>query len=437
MLASSNIGAQEGHMVLGTGAESIAGFNLKVVQETIALLRQETYYPQSMRRTPANPPLCDRLVQEVVRMLLQAIYEPIFKDNSHGFRPNRSCHTALVQVKTRCKDTNWVIEGDITDFYANVQSGKLRELLARNISDGRFLSLIDKFLKAGYMDGNLLAISLAGASQGSSVGSMLANIYLHELDLYMEKLCAHYGQDANQIRYIRYADDFVVMISGNKQLAEQIRQVIKDFLAQELQLELNLKKTLITHLLSQRARFLGYEIARNKASKHAMGNILESDQRGANETIQLLVPADVIREKLKPFVENGKAVHHKARIHLPLPDLIQKYNEEIIGLYHYYCLATDVSSKIGKFKHYHYSSLMKTVASKEKSSVAKVIRKYGVDVKRKQATGTRKIVGIAYTTPEGSHILTYFDGPIKRLDQPPDWSYPYGSALQASRDGTN
>jgi group II intron reverse transcriptase/maturase len=433
MLAYRNVYAKEGDSARSADTGTIDGFNLSAVQETIARLRQETYYPQPVARTsmstkagtfgaPGRPSLQDRLVQEVVRMLLQAIYEPIFKDSSHGFRPNRSCHSALVQVKTTGKGTNWVVEGDIKDFCEQIQSGKLRELLAKKISDGRLLNLIDRFLRAGYMDCPPLAAALTGASPGtfqrSIVGPMLVNIYLHELDEYMEKICVQFEQDDIKLKYTRYADDFVVMIMGNKQLAQQIQAAIKDFLERELHLELNQEQALPTHLLSQRVRFLGYEIAKNKGAIQRTENSLEIHKRMLNETIQLLVPADVIREKLQPFVENGKAVHHKARINLPLLDLIRQYNAEIMSLYQYYCLATDVSTKLGKFKYYHYTSLVKTVARKEKSSVAKVISKYGVDVKRKQATGTRKIVGISYTTQEGMKTLTYFNAPIKRMDQP-------------------
>jgi group II intron reverse transcriptase/maturase len=446
MLAYRNIYVHEGDRVQGTDEGTMDGFRLKVVQETIALLRQETYHPQSVRRSsiqkqdgtfraPSTPSFQDQIVQEVVRMLLQAIYEPIFKDSSHGFRASKSSHTALVQVKTTCKGANWVIEGDIKDFFEHIQSGKLRELLAKNISDGRFLNLIDKFLTAGYMQCKQGDTALTGIARGSIVSPILANIYLHQLDEYMEKICVQisteigsksyqslpshdpFDQDYIKVKYIRYADDFVVMIIGSKRLAEQIRRDIKDFLEQELQLELNLEKTVITHLLSQRVRFLGYEITKTRADKQLPGDILESPARVANEAIQLLVPADVIREKLKPFVENGKAIHAKVRINLPLLDLIQQYNAEISGLYNYYCLATDVSTKIGKFKYYHYSSLVKTIARKEKSSVTQVISKYGVDVKRKQGTGTRKIVGIAYTTQEGPKILTYFNDPLKKQDQ--------------------
>lgn len=154
-LAYSNIYANEGNMTAGIDDETIDGFNIEKVNTVIAELRQETYRPKPVRRTyipkkngklrPLGiPSFSDKLVQEVVRMLLQAIYEPVFKDTSHGFRPARSCHTALMQIKTTCKGTNWVIEGDIQGFFDNINHAKLLEILARKIADGRFLHLVAK-----------------------------------------------------------------------------------------------------------------------------------------------------------------------------------------------------------------------------------------------------------------------------------------------------
>jgi group II intron reverse transcriptase/maturase len=477
MVAYSNIYAREGNMTKGVDQETIDGFNPQKVQETIALLKMETYYPKPVRRTyipkkngalrPLGiPSFQDKLVQEVVRMLLQAIYEPLFKDTSHGFRPERSCHTALVQVKTTCKGTNWVIEGDIRGFFDNISHGKLLQILSRKMSDGRFLSLIERFLKAGYMEFKRVHHSLTGTPQGGIVSPILANIYLHELDVFMEKVCdqkSTHGtvrkryepymeltykrhvargkgeyEQANEIlkelrtmpsqdpldpnyikvKYIRYADDFLVMIIGSKSLAEQIREEIREFLQQELQLELSVEKTLITHLNDQRVRFLGYEIAKTRENTALTENTLGVKKRDANETIQLLVPGDVIQEKLKPFMSNGKAIHHNARINIPLLDTLTQYNAEIRGLYNYYCLATDVSKKMGKFRYYHYYSLIKTVARKEKCSVTQVLSKHGVDARLKQGTGTRKIFGVSYKTKEGQKTLTYFNDSIKKKDIP-------------------
>ena len=484
-LAYSNVYAKEGNMTEGVDGETIDGFNTQKVEKIIAQLKQETYYPKPVKRTyipkkdgklrPLGiPTFQDKLVQEVIRLLLQAVYEPVFKDTSHGFRPNKSCHTALTQLKTTCKGTNWVIEGDIKGFFDNINHVKLLEILSRKISDGRFLNLISKFLKAGYMEFKQVHNSLTGTPQGGIVSPILANIYLHELDVFMEQTCNQltaqkrarkrsqaymelnmarflarknrayeqaeailkqmrimpsqdpFDPDYIKVKYTRYADDFLVMIIGSKELAERIREEIRDFLMQELQLELSMEKTLITNLSSQRVRFLGYEIAKTRENTVLTENTLGVKKRAANETIQLLVPGDVIREKLKPFVKNGKAIHHNARINVPLLDLITQYNAEIRGLYNYYCLATDVSKKLGKYRYYHYYSLLKTVARKEQCSIAQVIGKYGVDVKLKQKTGTRKVFGVTYQTKEGTKTLTYFNESIKKKDKPQEGKIAQG-----------
>ncbi len=477
LVAYSNIYAREGNMTAGVDAETIDGFNTEKVERIIAQLKQETYSPQPVRRTyipkkngtfrPLGmPSFSDKLVQEVVQLLLQAIYEPVFKDTSHGFRPGKSCHTALVQVKTTCKGTNWVIEGDIQEFFDTINHVKLLEILSRKIADGRLLNLIEKFLKAGYMEFRQVHNSLTGTPQGGIVSPILANIYLHELDVFMEQVCTQLSTQEGtrrrsqeyrrltseryearkkgeyeraeailkqmrtmpsqdpfdphyiKVKYTRYADDFVVMIIGSKELAERIREKIRIYLEQSLMLVLSPEKTLITNLTDQRVRFLGYEIAKSRENTQLTENTLGVKKRAANETIQLLIPGDVIREKLKPFVKNGKAVHHNARINIPLLDLLTQYNAEIRGLYNYYCLATDVSTKIGKYRYYHYYSLLKTVARKEQCSIAQVLSKYGVDVKLKQQTGTRKVFGVTYQTKEGPKTLTYFNESIKKKDKP-------------------
>ena len=475
LLAYSNIYANEGNMTVGTDEETIDGFNLEKVNRLIDQLKQETYCPNPVRRTyipkkngkrrPLGvPSFSDKLVQEVVRMLLQAIYEPVFKDTSHGFRPGRSCHTALVQVKTTCKGTNWAIEGDIQGFFDNINHAKLLELLARKIADGRLLNLIEKFLKAGYMEFRQVHHSLTGTPQGGIVSPILANIYLHELDVFMETVCRRLSANSTRrknpayqalnlerfqarkngeyekadallkqmrtmhasdpldpnyikVKYCRYADDFIVMVIGSKQLAEQIREEIRAFL-ETLNLVLSPEKTLITNLSDRRVRFLGYEIAKTHEDTKLTENAQGIKKRAANGTIQLLVPADVVREKLKPFVRNGKAIHHNARVNAPLLDTLTVYNAEMRGLYNFYCLATDVSTKLGKFKFFHYYSLLKTVARKEKCSVAQVIDRYGVDVKLKQKSGTRKLFGVTYQTNKGDKTLTYFNESLKKMDKP-------------------
>lgn len=133
-----------------------------------------------------------------------------------------------------------------------------------------------------------------------------------------------------------------------------------------------------------------------------------------------------MREKLKLFVGNGKAIHHNARVNAPLLDTLMLYNAEIRGLYNFYCLATDVSTKLGKFKFFHYYSLLKTVARKEQCSIAQVMSRYGVEVKLKQKTGTRKLFGVTYQTNQGSHTLTYFNESLRKKNQPQPGSAAQG-----------
>ncbi|MDL2258992.1 group II intron reverse transcriptase/maturase [Eubacteriales bacterium OttesenSCG-928-K08] len=469
--------AKPGNMTAGTDGKTIDGFKKSKVDELITKLRNEQYYPTPVRRVyipkknskkkrPLGiPSFEDKLVQEVVRKMLDAIYEPLFLDTSHGFRPNRSCQTALHQIKCTCRGTKWVVEGDITGCFDNVDHDILLQILSRKISDGRFLELIRRFLKAGYFEFHQVKNSLSGVPQGGIISPILSNIYMHEFDLYMELLakkltqgkkkkpnpayrklegrrcyCLQKGwyeeaeeliqkmrklptkdqmdSDYARVKYVRYADDFVICVDGSKEMAEQIKNDVTLFLRDNLKLELNADKTLITNLKDERVRFLGYELSKSHDNTIVKKNSKGVKARSVNETIQLLVPAEVINRHIRQFTENGKAASFKPRVNLPVLDIINEYNSEIRGLYNYYSLATDVSVKLNKFKYYHYWSLLKTIAHKEKSTTTKVKAKYGIDVPRKVGTGTRKLVGVRYQTKTGEHTMTYFNESLKKVDEP-------------------
>ena len=315
MLAYNRIHAKEGNMTPGADGKTIDGFNIALVEKLITKIRKENYYPKPVRRVyiPKKkggvrslgiPSFMDKLVQEVLRMLLEAIYEPIFSENSHGFRPNRSCHTALQQVKYQCEGATWAVEGDIKGFFDNIDHEIMLSLLSRKISDGRVIELIRRFLKAGYLERHQVSNSLTGTPQGGLISPILANIYLHELDKYAEGLCRQYSTEQRRrkenpeyqaimrareaargrgdykqadkllrqawkmpcvdpmdtgyirVEYIRYADDFLVMVNGSKALASTIKAELGEFLRSRLKLELSEEKTLITHLSSQKIRFL-------------------------------------------------------------------------------------------------------------------------------------------------------------------------------------
>ena len=474
--AYAKIYAKEGNMTQGVDEETIDGFKLEKIENLIEQLKLEQYYPKPVRRTyipkkngkkrPLGiPSFMDKLLGEAIRQILEAIYEPIFSDNSHGFRPNRSCHTALMQIKRTAKGTNWVVEGDITGCFDNINHDILINILSKKINDGRFLELIRRFLKAGYFEMKVLHDSLSGCPQGSIMSPILANIYLNELDKFMEdfmnksnkgkerkrskeyaavkrakerairaedwelektlfhqmrQLSVYDQMDDSFIRvkYVRYADDFVVCVIGSKKFAEEIKNKIAEFLRNKLCLELNNSKTLITNLKNDKARFLNYEFTKAHCNTKLTTNSRGVTMRSTNGKIQLLVPSDVINDKIKEFSKNGKPACYDGRVNMPVLDIINRYNAEMRGLYNYYCLASNVGTRLNKYQWYHYYSMANTIAKKEKCSLKKVIAKYGVDIPRKVGKGTRKIIGVKYTTKQGEKTMAYFHESLSKKDNP-------------------
>lgn len=474
--AYAKIQSKEGNMTEGVDNRTIDGFKYEMIDTLIEKLKTEQYYPKPVRRTyipkkngktrPLGiPSFEDKLLQEVIRQLLESIYEPIFSDNSHGFRPDRSCHTALCQIKNTMRGANWIIEGDITGCFDNIDHTILLNILSQKIEDGRFIELIRRFLKAGYLEFKQMHRSLSGCPQGGTISPILSNIYLNEFDKYMDEIInkntkgkkrrsnpeyqrlrgKRYtaikngkleeiqrltkvlqsipsldSMDSNftRVRYVRYADDFVIAVIGSKEMAESIKEDVAKFLKNKLNLELNQEKTLITNLRNEKANFLGYEFTKahsnTKMGKDKQGN----RKRSVNGQIQLLVPHKVINQKIREFTQYGEPCVFKPRLKLPVLDIINEYNAEIRGLYNYYCLATNVSQRLYKFKYYHYFSMVHTIARKENISVKKVIKRYGIDVPVKGGTGTRRIVGVKYHTKKGEKTMTYFNDRIVKKDFP-------------------
>lgn len=190
-------------MTPSVSSETIDGFNLTKIEKFIESLRSENYQPKPVKRVyiPKNngkkrplgiPTFIDKLLQEVIHMVLEAIYEGEFSSSSHGFRPNRSCHTVLGDISITFNGSKWFIEGDISSFFDNIDHHILIQLLSKKINDDRFLRLIWKFLRAGYLENWKFNKTYSGTPQGGIISPILSNIYLNELDKYMEEYKASF-----------------------------------------------------------------------------------------------------------------------------------------------------------------------------------------------------------------------------------------------------
>lgn len=364
--AYQNIYASQGNMTAGTDGKTIDAMSMERIDRLIVTLRDESYQPKPSRRTyipkksgklrPLGiPSIDDKLVQEVIRMLLESIYDGSFEDTSHGFRPNRSCHTALRMIQNRFTRCKWFVEGDIKGFFDNIDHNVMIGILRKRITDERFLRLIRKFLNAGYTEDNRMHQSYSGTPQGGIISPILANIYLDQFDKYMASLKVQFDRgdkralnpeylklsnrrttlrrkldrtkdpenrraiieqireldtvhksipckdpmDTNfrRLQYVRYADDFIIGIIGGKSDAQAVKQEIGRYIADYLRLELSEEKTLVTKA-TDKAKFLGYEIRVTPQSNHTRKTKRGTTARNYSGHVMLEVPTAAIQKKL-------------------------------------------------------------------------------------------------------------------------------------------
>jgi group II intron reverse transcriptase/maturase len=436
LLAYGNIYSNQGAMTSGASEETADGMSEGKIDQIAELMRYERYRFAPARRVyipkkngklrPLGlPSWSDKLVSEVVRLLLEAYYEPGFSDQSHGFRKGRGCHTALREIRNTWVGTVWFIESDISDCFGSLDHEIMVKILAEKIHDQRFLRLIRYMLKAGYLEDWEYHDTLSGVPQGGVASPVLSNIYLNKLDEFVERdLIPRYTRGASRarnpeymrmrsrrdrarqrgnraaardltrqirtlpsvnpmdpgyrrLRYIRYADDHILGFIGPKAEAEQIKAELTRFLRETLKLELNQDKTLVTHARSQPARFLGYHII----VQHCDTRITYG-RRSANGRIALRVPPDVIKAKTVPYRHRGKPWHRPGLQNLDDYDIVRTYGAEYRGIVNYYLLAQDVW-RLGTLCWHALTSMLKTLAAKHKSSVAKMAARY----KAKAITG--------------------------------------------------
>jgi group II intron reverse transcriptase/maturase len=429
LLAYGNIYSNQGAMTPGVSEETADGMSEEKIEQVIGLMRQERYRFSPARRVyipkkngklrPLGMPTwSDKLVGEVVRLLLEAFYDPQFPDSSHGFRKSRGCHTALREIGNTWTGTTWFIEGDISDCFGSLDHDILLGILAEKIQDNRFLRLIRNMLKAGYLEDWDYRDTLSGVPQGGTVSPVLSNIYLDKLDKFVEReLIPQYTRGARRrlnpeyarvqsrirrarmrgdraaardlrrqlrtlprddpmdpgyrrLKYLRYADDHILGFIGPKAEAEEIKARLAAFLRETLGLELNQTKTLITHARTQRARFLGYDISVWHCNTRITGG-----RRAINGKIALKVPPHVVKAQCARYRSHGKPWYRSRLQNLDDYDIVRTYGAEYRGVVNYYLLAHDVW-RLGVLRWNALTSLLKTLAAKHRSTVTKMAARH-------------------------------------------------------------
>jgi group II intron reverse transcriptase/maturase len=230
-LAYKKLYSNDGAGTKGVDGDTADGFSEEEIANIIKSLTDESYSPKPVRRTYKHeasgkmrplgiPTFTDKLVQEVLRMILEAVYEPIFLECSHGFRPNRSCHTALKDLRLRFTGARWFVEGDIKGCFDNIGHAVLVNIIGSKIKDARIIKLIYKFLKAGYMEDWRYNNTYSGTPQGGIASPLFANIYLHELDKFVTKMAMDFDRPSKQ----QFTDEYTAV----KSKLQSARQTLKN-----------------------------------------------------------------------------------------------------------------------------------------------------------------------------------------------------------------
>lgn len=408
-VAYQRIYAKEGNMTKGADNATIDHMSISRIEKLITSLKNETYQPIPSRRVyipkkngkkrPLGiPTFNDKLLQEVVRMILEAIYEGSFDANSHGFRPKRSCHTALRQIQQTFNGASWFIE---REYISQFDKGKERK---------------DNPERIKFEYGKRLAVlKLKKVTSMKERKLIIKEIKRFDRERTMISCGVEMDYDFRRLKYVRYADDFLCAVIGTKDEAKVIKQDIKRFLEEKLSLELSEDKTLITHG-KKSAKFLGYEIYVRKSAQ-TKRNKAGKLTRPYNNKIYLKMPTEVVRKKLLDYdalqikVHNGKERYKpKHRTYLINNDdleILERYNAEIRGLYNFYSLANNCHT-LHTFKYIMEYSMYKTFAAKYKSTVVKICKKYKKD----------KVFTVSYKNKNGKTLTRqfYHDG-FKRKRQ--------------------
>lgn len=454
VVAYERLKSNPGNMTPGPDGSTLDGFSMKSIENIVNQMRDESFQFSRARRVQipkakggTRPlgiaPPRDKVVQEVMRMILECIYDSphgsSFSESSHGFRPGRGCHTALKAIRTHWSGVNWIVEGDVKAAFDNIDHDILIRTLRRRISDERFLRLVRKALTAGYYEFHRPVNSVVGTPQGSVLSPILCNVFLNELDQFCElltlrqnrgkaksrnpdyrrvearlgwlrrKLGTNPDDDTKRalveelrerkkalvklspimddgsfirVKYVRYADDFVIGVNGPQSLAEQIRTEVGDFMRDHLSLTLSMEKTHIRHAKTEEAFFLGTRIRIGSASPKVQR--IETygvsvKKRTAGWTPVMLAPVSQLVQRLysKGFCDaDGTPKSRPAWGQMDDDQIIQMYNSVLQGLLNYYSFV-DNYSKLNRVQYILQMSAAKTLAGKHRTSARRQFQKRG------------------------------------------------------------
>ena len=498
-------------MTPGTDGITLDGISLKYLEQLQELIYSDRFQPSPIRRiyipkkNGKMRPLGigsprDKIVEQAFLFILESVLEPKFSDLSHGFRPNRGCHTALRQLRY-WNGVSWFIEGDIKDFFSTIDHHILADKLKLHFKDTRLMNLYWKFARAGYVewdnDRQKIMDLEFGVPQGSIISPILSNLYLHDLDTLVQnkaeamirqneglknpyiknpaynsltlKIKRRYDkikqmrQDPHSnsatlagkkkeirklvslrrrtksvinnpsfgptIKFVRYADDWLIGIWGKRQDAVYLREEIKRFLADHLGLELNLDKTLITNARSGRARFLGLNVKRNTTNsisrlRNSVNNpTYKGSKHRSTRAGQILMTApilDIIKRLVsKEFLDIGKKKEWRSKsiphlLPLPIRDIILRYKTIFNGYKNYYNFVDNIR-QLRKIHWILKESLIKTLSRKLDRGRRDILRKFGRNIQTMYKLN-KTIKKINFACPPLSYSPMHFLGATKFRD---------------------
>lgn len=374
--AFRSVKSNSGSRTAGVDYQTISDFEERLsdnLDDLQSKLKSTEYTPQPVRRVTIPkgggeeralgiPTIQDRIVQEAVRMVLEPIYETDFSDASYGFRPNRSTHDAIMDVHQNIMPAGnfkpWVLDLEIKGYFDNVDHGTLGKILQDRITDRKILKLVWKILKSGIMDEGKYQQSMIGTPQGGIISPLLANIYLNELDQWVKDWTNLSKREGTQRRnsgkgtwrYVRYADDFLLLTNGRKEYAETMMERVEDFLQEELKLDLNRDKSEITHA-EDGLEFLGYYLKS------------KTDTGGTKRHIPKDAVHD-IRTKIRKATDGPTDVSIRAKL--------KAINAVVTGWANYYKYATNAGQVFSKVQYFMGPRIVEWISNKMNTSKRKV-----------------------------------------------------------------